>query len=99
MEALLCEYEESTKKARSDMDVEALTLEEDFNMSNSNKNIDEVSTEDINNARSETLESLSTEDVTKYARIDHIEQEDVEDASSEFDIRNPNFSREDDFWP
>ena len=53
MEALLCEYEESTKKARSDMDVEALTLEEDFNMSNSNKNIDEVSTEDIKNARSE----------------------------------------------
>ena len=99
MEALLCEYEDATKKASSEMDVEALPLEQDVNKSNSNKNIDAVSTEDVNNARSETVEALSTEDDTNYASSENMVQEDVEEASSEFDICNPKLSREDGFWP
>ena len=86
VEALLCEYEKVTKKASIDMDVQALTLEEDTKKSNSNNNIDAVSTQDVNNARSETLEALCTEDDTKYARSDNMVQEDVEEAISEFDI-------------
>ena len=58
-----------------------------------------MSTEDVNNARSETLEALHTEDDTKYARSENMVQDDVEDASSDFDIYNPKFSREDGFWP
>ena len=52
VEALLCEYGEGTKKASSDMDVEELTLEKDADKSNSKKNIDSVSTEEVKNARS-----------------------------------------------
>ena len=99
VETLLCEYEEGTNKASSEMDVEALPLEEDADKSNSNKNIDAVSTEEVKNARSETLEALHTEYDTKYARSDNMVQDDVEDATSEFDIYNPKFSREDGFWP
>ena len=61
-------------------------MEEDENNSNSNKNIYAVSTEDVNNARSETLETLRTEDDTRYAISDNMVQEDVEETSSEFDI-------------
>ena len=68
MKALLCEYEEGTKKASSEMDVEALPLEEDHDKSNSNKNIDALSTEDVKNSGIETLEALRTEYDTKYAR-------------------------------
>ena len=68
MEALVYEYEEVTKKASNEIYVEALPLEEDDKKSNSNNNIDAVSTEDVNNARSETLEALRTEDDTNYAR-------------------------------
>ena len=39
MDALICEYEEGTKKEISEMDVEALPLEEDAKKSNNNKNI------------------------------------------------------------
>ena len=77
MEALVYEYEEVTKKASNEIYVEALPLEEDDKKSNSNNNIDAVSTEDVNNARSETLEALCTEDDTKYARSDNMVQEDV----------------------
>ena len=98
MEALLCEYEEGTKKANSDMYVEVLPLEEDAEKSNNNKNIYAVSTEDINNARSETLEALRTEYDTKYTRIDNMAQEDVDEATNEFDICNPKLSREGGFW-
>ena len=76
------------------MDVEALSLEEDAKKSNSNKNIDALSTEDVNNARSENFKALRTEDETKYTRSENMMQEDVEEASSEFDICNPQFSRE-----
>ena len=82
MEALVYEYEEVTKKASNEMYVEALPLEEDDKKSSSNNNIDAVSTEDVNNARSETLESLRTKDDTKYARSENIVQENVEEASS-----------------
>ena len=99
MEALLCEYGEGTKKASSDMDVEELTLEKDADKSNSKNNIDSVSTEEVKNARSETLEALHTEDDTKNARSENMVQDDVEDASSVFDIYNTKFSREDGFWP
>ena len=44
VESLLSEYEEGAKKASSEMDVEALPLEDDAKKSNSNKNIDSVST-------------------------------------------------------
>ena len=57
-----------------------------------------MSTEDVNNSRSETLEALRTEDDTKYSRSENMVQEDVEEASSEFDICNPKLSREDSFW-
>ena len=80
------------------MDVEALPLEEDAEKSNSNKNIDAVSTEYLKNARSETLEALRTEDDTKYAGSENMVQEDVKEASSEFDICNLKFSRDDGFW-
>ena len=56
------------------MDVEALPLEEDADKSNSNNNIYAVSTEDVKNTRSETLEALFTEDYTKYARSENMVQ-------------------------
>ena len=99
VEALLCEYGEGTRKESSEMDVVALPLEEDAEKSNSNKNIDAVSTDYLKNARSEALEALRTEDDTKYARIDNMVQEEVEGASTEFDICNPKLSREDGFFP
>ena len=77
VEALLCEYGEGTRKESSEMDVEALPLEKDADKSNSNKNIDAVSTEEVKNARSENLEALHTEDDTKYARSENMLQEDV----------------------
>ena len=80
------------------MDLGALPLEEDAEKSNSNKNIDTVSTQNVNNARIETLEALRTEDDTKYAGSENMVQEDVKEASSEFDICNPKFSRDDGFW-
>ena len=58
-----------------------------------------MSTEEVKNARSETLEALHTEDDNKNARSEYMVQDDVEDESSEFDIYNPKFSREDGFWP
>ena len=81
------------------MDVEALPLEEDANNSNMNKNIYAVSTEDVKNARSETLEALCTEDDKKYARSENMVQEYIEEESGEIDICNPKVSREDGFWP
>ena len=81
------------------MDVEDLPLEEDTKKSNIKNNIYEVSNEDVKNARSEILQALRTEDDTNYARSENMAQEDVEEASSEFDIRNPKLSREDGFWP
>ena len=80
------------------MDVKALPLEEDAKKSNSNNNIDLVSTEDINNARSENLEALRTEDDIKYASSENTVREDVEKAGSAFDICNPKLSREAGFW-
>ena len=74
VEALLCEYKEGTKKASNDMYVEAIHLEEDSNNSNSNKNIEAVSNEDVKNARSQSLEALLTEDNTKYVISDSMLQ-------------------------
>ena len=88
MGSLVYEYEEVTKKASNEMYVEALPLEEDYKKSNSNNNIYAVSTEDVKNSRSETLEALCTKDDTKYARSENMVQEEVEETSSEFDICN-----------
>ena len=73
-------------------------MEEEDEKLNSNNNIDAVSTEDVKNARSETVEALRTEDDTKFEGIDNMVQGNVEEASIEFDICNPKFSREDGFW-
>ena len=48
--------------------MEKLLLEEDADKSNINKSIYAVSTADVKNTRSETLEALCTEYDTKYAR-------------------------------
>ena len=47
------EDEEGAKKASSEMDLEALTLEKDIKKSNCENNIDVVSTEDAKKASSE----------------------------------------------
>ena len=99
MEALLCEYEQVTNKASNEKDVEAIRLEQEDKNSNSNKNIDAVSTEDANNVSSETLQALHTKDDTKYTRSEIMMQEEFGEASSEFDIYNPKQSRKDGFSP
>ena len=45
--------------------MESLPLEEDPEKSNSENNIDAVSTEDVNKESSENLEALRTEDESK----------------------------------
>ena len=67
VESVIFEYEEGAKKASIDMDVETLTLNEDFKKSNSENSIDAVSTEDAKKAISENVEALHTEDDPKYA--------------------------------
>ena len=60
MDALICEYEEGTKKESSDMDVEDLPLEEDTKKSNIKNNIYAVSNEYAKKESSENMETLRT---------------------------------------
>ena len=103
MESVICEYEEGAKKANSYTDVEALTLEEDADKSNNNNNIDAVSTEDTKKASYENIEALQTEDDLKYSISENMApvqtEQEIEYTSSEFDICNPKFPRQDVFFP
>ena len=54
------------------MDVQELTLEEDNQKQNSENNIDSVSTEDAKKAISENVETIRTEDDSKYTRIENM---------------------------
>ena len=86
VDAVLCEYEDCTNEEISYMGVEAITLEKDANNSNSENNIDVVSTEDKNKAISENVEALRTKYGSKYAISDNmvpVQTEDkVEDTRS-----------------
>ena len=72
MEAVICKNEGGSKKKTSEMDVEALPLEEDSEKSNSETNIDGVSTDYTKKESSENMESLCSEDDYKYSSTDNM---------------------------
>ena len=71
MDVVICKYGEGDNKVSNEMDVDALSLEEDTKKSNIENNIYSVSTEDANKGRSKNTEELCTVDDSKYKSIEN----------------------------
>ena len=72
--------------------MDAITLKNDADKANSDRNVDSVSTEDVKKASNENVEALHTKDDTKYSISENMAplktEEEVEEVSSKFYICN-----------